>query len=107
MEANVETNPLGNEPVTREKLVTDLKTVAQDAEELLKATAGDLGTKAQEARARLSVALERAKETCGKIQEKAVAGAKAADKCVHEHPYPAIGIAFGLGLVLGLLLKRR
>jgi ElaB/YqjD/DUF883 family membrane-anchored ribosome-binding protein len=107
MDTNVETNPLGGENVTREKLVSDLKTVAQDAESLLKETAGDLGEKAQEARARLSVALQRAKETCCKVQEKAIAGAKAADKCVREHPYPAIGIAFGVGVLIGLLIKRR
>lgn len=107
MDNTAESNQMGGEPVTREKLVSDLKTVAQDAEELLKATAGDLGEKAKEARARLGVALERAKETCCRVQEKAIAGAKVADKCVREHPYPAIGIAFGLGLFLGLLLKRR
>lgn len=106
MDTNVESNTCGDE-VTREKLVGDLKTVAQDAEALLKATAGDLGEKAKEARARLTVALEKAKETYQKVQDQAIASAKATDQCIRTHPYQAIGVAFALGLVLGLLIKRR
>ena len=107
MDTNVESNTCCGEEVTREKLVGDLKTVAHDAEALLKATAGDLGEKAKEARARLTVALEKAKETYQKVQDQAIAGAKATDRCIREHPYPAIGFAFALGLVFGLLIKRR
>jgi ElaB/YqjD/DUF883 family membrane-anchored ribosome-binding protein len=107
MDTNVESNTCCGDEVTREKLVGDLKTVAEDAEALLKATAGDLGEKAKEARARLTVALEKAKETYNKVQEQAVAGAKATDQCILAHPYQAIGFAFVGGVVIGLLLKRR
>ena len=41
------------------------------------------------------------------FSEKAVEGAKAADEAVHEHPYQAIGIAFGVGALLGYLVARR
>jgi ElaB/YqjD/DUF883 family membrane-anchored ribosome-binding protein len=90
-----------------ERLVTDLKTVAHDAEDLLKASAGEVTEKAREARARLTAALERVKEACERLEEKAVAGAKATDKVIREHPYQSIGIAFGIGLLIGVLVTRK
>ncbi len=107
MESNSETTNMGVEAVTKDKLVNDLKSVARDAEELIKATAGDLGEKAQEARTRLAAALERAKVSYQKIQDKAVEGARATDVCIREHPYQSLGVAFGLGLLIGLLIKRK
>jgi ElaB/YqjD/DUF883 family membrane-anchored ribosome-binding protein len=93
--------------VSTEKLVSDLKTVARDTEELLKASAGEVSDKAREARARLAAAVERAKESCERLQEKAVAGAKATDKAIREHPYQSIGVAFGIGLLIGVLVTRK
>jgi len=93
--------------IATEKLVHDLKTVAHDTEELLKASAGEVSDKAREARARLTAAVERAKESCARLQEKAVESAKAADKVVREHPYQSIGIAFGVGLLIGVLVTRK
>ena len=52
-------------------------------------------------------ALESAKATCQKLEEKAAAGARATDKIIREHPYQSIGIAFGLGLLIGVLVNRK
>ncbi len=90
-----------------ERLVSDLKTVAHDAEDLIKASAGEVTEKAREARARLTNALERAKESRERLQEKAVAGAKATDQVIREHPYQSIGIAFGVGVLIGVLVTRK
>jgi ElaB/YqjD/DUF883 family membrane-anchored ribosome-binding protein len=96
-----------NANISTDRLVNDLKTVARDTEELLKASAGEVGEKAHEARARLAAALENAKATCQRLEEKAVAGARAADKVVRDHPYQSIGIAFGIGLLIGVLVTRK
>lgn len=88
------------------KLIRDLKLVAQDAEALIKATAGDVNERAREARARLSKAVEAAKETAVELQDKATEKAKLADEVVREHPYESIGVAFGVGLLLGVLFGR-
>jgi ElaB/YqjD/DUF883 family membrane-anchored ribosome-binding protein len=60
---------------------------------------------------RVSSALDSAKDTYHRIQENTVAGAKVADKTIREHPYRSIGIAagvaFGLGLLIGVLSGRR
>ncbi len=90
-----------------EKLMTDLKTVTRDAEAILQATTGQAGEKMVELRARLSSALDSAKATCARLQEKAVAGAKVADKTIREHPYESMGVAFGVGLLIGVLVTRR
>jgi ElaB/YqjD/DUF883 family membrane-anchored ribosome-binding protein len=93
--------------VSRDKLIGDLKTLAHDAEELLKVTAGEVGEKAKEARNRLAATLESAKESCRRLEEKTIATAKAADKVIREHPYQSIGVAFGVGLLIGVLINRK
>lgn len=90
-----------------ERLLADLRRVVQDSEELLQATAGVAGDKASEVRARLTDALDTARRSCIRLEEKAIEGAKAADRAVREHPYPAMGIAFGVGLLIGVLVTRK
>lgn len=81
--------------------------LADDARELLAATAGMAETKVVEARRRLQSALERGKEAWGDLQDRAVEQAKVADEVIRDHPYHSIGIAFGVGALLGILMARR
>ena len=85
----------------------DMGTLADDARALMAATADVAGEKVGEARNRLAAALERGKEIYGRVREKAVEGAKAADEAVHEHPYQAIAIGVGVGVILGYIFARR
>jgi ElaB/YqjD/DUF883 family membrane-anchored ribosome-binding protein len=111
METHFESLEGAHSAVARERVMRDLRTLARDTEDLLKMTAGDLGDKATEIRARLSTALARAKVSYGELQEQAVASAKAAakktDASIREHPYQWLGIAFGAGLVVGVLVARK
>jgi ElaB/YqjD/DUF883 family membrane-anchored ribosome-binding protein len=84
----------------------DMGALAEDARALMAATADVPGEKVGEARKRLAAALERVKEVYGRVRDKAVEGAKAADQAVHEHPYQAIAIAFGVGAIIGYLVAR-
>ncbi len=59
-----------------------------------------------EHRAKLEAAIEKAKAACERLEEKTVAAAKATDKAVRQHPYQAAGIAFGVGLFIGVLAMR-
>jgi len=86
---------------------SDMGTLAEDASALMAATADVAGEKVGEARKRLAAALERAKEIAARVREKAVAGAKATNEAVHEHPYQAMAVAFGVGAIVGYLLARR
>jgi len=85
----------------------DLGTLAEDARALMAATADVAGEKVSDARKRLAAALERGKEICDRVKAKAIEGAKVTDQAVHEHPYQAIGLAFGVGVLLGYLVARR
>jgi ElaB/YqjD/DUF883 family membrane-anchored ribosome-binding protein len=85
----------------------DIGQLAQDARALMAATADVAGEKVGDARKRLAAALDRAKEIGGCVRDKAIEGAKAADKTVRENPYQAIAIGVGVGAVLGFLLARR
>jgi ElaB/YqjD/DUF883 family membrane-anchored ribosome-binding protein len=97
--------------LARERVMGDIKTLARDAQDLLKATAGDVSERAKAARARIASALERANVTCNELQQQTVAaakaGAKKADVVIRAHPYEAVGAAFGLGVLIGFLVSRK
>jgi ElaB/YqjD/DUF883 family membrane-anchored ribosome-binding protein len=88
-------------------ICNDVDQLADDARALMTATVDVAGEKVGEARKRLAAALERGKEVCGRVQEKALERAKAADEAVHEHPYQAMGVAFGVGALISYLILRR
>lgn len=95
----------------KEKLVSDLKVVVADAEEILRATAGAAGDKVGELRERISVRLRDAKERLqdaeAALLDRTKAAARATDDFVHEHPWKAVGVAAAVGLALGVLIGRR
>lgn len=95
----------------RDKLMSDLRGVIADAEELLRLGAGQTGAGAGEWRERVEARLTQARDRLLHLQESAIAKAKAAghaaDDYVHEHPWKAIGAAAGAGLIVGLLIGRR
>jgi ElaB/YqjD/DUF883 family membrane-anchored ribosome-binding protein len=85
----------------------DLGTLAEDARALMAATADVAGEKVGEARKRLAAALENSRQIFGRVRDKAVEGAKAADQTVRENPYQALAIALGVGVVIGYLAGRQ
>jgi ElaB/YqjD/DUF883 family membrane-anchored ribosome-binding protein len=85
----------------------DIGRLAEDARTLMEATADVAGGRVSDARKRLEAALEQGKDLYGRVREKAVDGAKATDEALHEHPYQAIGIAFGVGAFVGYLVACR
>jgi ElaB/YqjD/DUF883 family membrane-anchored ribosome-binding protein len=86
--------------VSSDKLMKDLKAVVNDAEDLIKITAGQGGEQIARIRARaeesVRTARARIKDVGGEL-----------DAQVRENPWNAVGIAAGIGLVLGILLARR
>lgn len=97
--------------VNKEKLITDFKVVVADAEELLKATANQAGEKASDLRAKIQNRLADAKlriaDAEAALLEKAKRAGRAADDYVHDNPWRSVGIAAGVGLIIGLLIGRR
>jgi ElaB/YqjD/DUF883 family membrane-anchored ribosome-binding protein len=95
----------------KDKLMSDLRVVISDAEELLRMTADEAGEGAADLRGRVQMRMNQAKDELVHLQVAAVAKAKAAghaaDEFVHENPWKSIGIAAGIGLVVGMLVSRR
>jgi len=92
---------------TTDKLVQDLKTVVGDAEELLKATANQGGEQIARIRTRAEESLRIAQGRIKEVTKAAEARARAANQQVHEHPWGAVGIAAGIGALVGFLLGRK
>ncbi len=94
-----------------ERLVTDVKLLVNDTEELVKATATQAGEKIVEMRKRAQDAANNIKPQLIKIEaavvDKAKTTATATDAYIHENPWTAIGVSAGIGLVIGLLVGRR
>jgi len=95
----------------QQQLVTDMKTVIADAEDILHATADQAGEKVANLRARIQERLQGAKARLSDAEEALVAktraAARATDTYVHESPWTAVGIAAGVGLLVGLIISRR
>ena len=100
---------MDGEASSKERLASDLKNLVVDAEELLKATASQAGDKIGVARQKIEQSLIEGKKALADaektIVEKSKEAAEIADDYVLENPWSAIGIAAGIGLVLGLLIR--
>ena len=99
------------EPVDTAQLLADFKTLVADAEALLNATAEQGGEGIAQIRAQAQDSLAQAKTNLMDVQDEMAEKAKAmvadADAYVHEKPWQSVGIAAGLGLLIGLLISRR
>jgi ElaB/YqjD/DUF883 family membrane-anchored ribosome-binding protein len=99
------------EQANSHKLFQDLQAVVRDAEALLNATAGQAGDKVQAVRSRAEETLKQARSSLESAENIAVRRAKEvadqAENYVRENPWQAVGVAAGIGLLLGLLLSRR
>ena len=110
-------NSHSNAAASRDKLVEDVKVLTRDVQELLKATASVVGDKAAEARVKVEDSLKVAQDKLSIVQDNVKAKGKEAitltDEYVHDNPWNAVGIAAGVGFLIGLgfaagtVLRRR
>lgn len=97
--------------ISSEHLISDFKALMADAEELIMATASHEDGPLSAIRSKALDALNNAKESLssveGKVTENAKVVAERADEFVHRNPWEAVGVAAGLGLLIGLFMRRR
>ncbi len=55
----------------------------------------------------ISALVDQGKELAENVRDKALSSVKATHKAVQAHPYKAIGIALGVGAIIGFFLARR
>jgi ElaB/YqjD/DUF883 family membrane-anchored ribosome-binding protein len=80
-------------------------------EEYLRATASQTGETIGALRERLEEQIRiyknRVGETAEVVLDKSKAAARCTDDYVHDNPWRAMGIAAGVGLIVGILISRR
>ncbi len=99
----------------RTQLVTDVRALLEDTEELLRAVSTESKEKIAGVRPRVEAAMQRARSQVTELEARVDAGARqavqSADVYAHEHPWQAAGIAAAagaaVGAVLGALLAKR
>ncbi len=95
----------------RDRLAAELRSLVNDAEEMLKAASRGGNEQLHLVRERLERGVATARNELESFQEAALETARqtAADtnEYVHEHPWNAVGIAAAVGVLLGVLLSRR
>jgi ElaB/YqjD/DUF883 family membrane-anchored ribosome-binding protein len=98
-------------PGARDQLMSDLKSVIQDAEVWLRNGSQMTGEELQAAKAKFERTLTSAKADLIRLEETVVEktkeAAKATDDYVKENPWKSVGIGAAAGLVIGLLIARR
>jgi len=94
-----------------DRILDDLRRVVDDAETLMRETAGLAGEGAQAARAKTAESLRHARERLQSMEEELIAHARTVahetDRYVRHNPWQSIGFAAGVGLLAGVLLGRR
>lgn len=97
--------------VNKNRLISDMKVVVSDAEELLRVTANQAGDKVAELRGRIQNNLTSARASLADAQAVVVERAKqvghATDEYVHDNPWRSVGVAAGIAFIVGLLIGRR
>jgi ElaB/YqjD/DUF883 family membrane-anchored ribosome-binding protein len=88
------------------KLADDLHALVSDAEALLRATAGQAGEKAAEARERAEESLASLRERLSDMEGVIKGRARQVDGYVHDNPWQALAIVGGIALLLGVLMGR-
>ena len=94
-----------------QKLVSDFRVLVADAEDLVQATTAQAGDKIAEVRGRVQQSVADLKPRLARVEatlrEQANAAVTTTDEYVRAQPWTAVGVAAGLGLIIGILVGRR
>jgi len=89
-------------------LINELRELVSEANTLLASSVSEYSAEALAGlRSRISAVEGRLSEYYRDARKQVIAGARATDRTIREHPYPSLAIALGVGVVVGVLLGRR
>ncbi|MDD0843907.1 DUF883 family protein [Pseudomonas sp. Gutcm_11s] len=95
----------------QDALSAEFQTLVHDTESLLRQTSEVAGHQVQELRAKIGDNLTRArgllKETEQSLEQQGRIAVEKTEEYVQQHPWQTIGVAAGVGFLLGLLASRR
>jgi ElaB/YqjD/DUF883 family membrane-anchored ribosome-binding protein len=97
----------GTTAETPEQLIEHISRLMAEAEAMLAGpVAEQASSKISDLKDRLQDARDRLGDAYNSARRNVIAGAKYTDETIREYPYYSIGIALGLGLLLGALVRR-
>ncbi|MCY1286352.1 putative protein YqjD [compost metagenome] len=95
----------------QDELLADFQALVSDTEKLLQDSASLAGEQADELRLQISESLKRARDTLRdteqNLKQRSQAAVHATEDYVQQHPWQSVGLAAGIGFLLGLLAARR
>jgi ElaB/YqjD/DUF883 family membrane-anchored ribosome-binding protein len=107
----MESTTMTKELSARDRLASGLEKMVNEADQVLSTAQRTGADQLNAARDKFEAQLRKAREALDALQDSAVYNAKraarATDQVVHEHPYASIGIAAGVGVLIGMLIARR
>lgn len=91
-------------------LIEEFRTLIGDTERLLKHTQETAGEQTEELRSKINANIARAREALtaqeGSLRDQSQAAIQCTEEYVQTHPWQSIGIAAGVGFLLGLITRR-
>ncbi len=95
-------------PEASQRLVSDLKTLATDTQDVIKETAEQSGAKLRE-KARMGLGQAQANVAAAQaaVTARARGAARATADYVHKHPWGTMGVAALLAFAIGYIARRR
>ncbi len=97
--------------VTRQQLVADFNVVLSDVDNLIRATASQRGAEIAKVRTKAADTVAAMKTRVADaevaLRGKAKQASRIADDYVRENPWRNLGVAAGVGLLIGILIGRR
>ena len=85
----------------------ELRALLREAEKALANTTSEAGENFDDLRERLRTALANGHFSLASLRQETMRRARQADQLVRENPYYSVGIAAGIGAVIGILVSRR
>lgn len=91
----------------KDQAFSELQSLIEESEKLLKDSAALVGEDAETLKAQLSLKLNQALEAVTSVRERARPAVEATETYIGGHPWQTVAVSAGFGLVVGLLLGRR
>ncbi len=91
----------------KDQAFSELASLIEESEKLLKNGASLVGEEADSLREQVSVKLKQARESVSGVRERAQPAIEATQTYIGGHPWQTVAVSAGFGLVIGLLLGRR
>ncbi|SEI15127.1 YqjD family protein [Pseudomonas asplenii] len=91
----------------KDQAFSELQSLIQESEKLLKDSASLVGEEGESLRAQVSQKLKQALDSVTNVRESTRPVVEATETYIGGHPWQTVAISAGFGLVVGLLLGRR